>query len=195
MALVALIGLCGSAARADDLPALYDVALPAQFEFLNVRAGPGTGFAAVGQLQPGQSDIEAVERSADREWLRILWGETSAWVFAPYMARHATDGYPVARQLMCGGTEPFWSLDLEQEAHVTFSVLDGDTVSSSAGRFRPANGRTDRFILDGTDFIAAIVRRTSCSDGMSDRVYGLDIDVLVTRGGTDLYSGCCRIAP
>ena len=194
-AMAILLSGWGSILAADELPALFQVALPAQYDFLNVRNGPGTHFSSIGQLQPNRMNVEGVARSADREWLRIIWGETSAWVFAPYLKRQVDDGYPIARRLNCQGNEPFWSLELTQNDSVTFSTIDGDRLSSQAGQLVKANGRNDRFILGGSDFVSAIVRRTTCSDGMTDRLYGMDVDVMITRGGTELYSGCCRITP
>ena len=52
--------------------------------------------------------------------------------------------------------------------------------------------------LEGGDgaTATAVVRRQACSDGMSDRAYGLSAEVLI--GGAEsrvLLSGCCSIAP
>jgi len=44
---------------------------------------------------------------------------------------------------------------------------------------------------------AASIRQAACSDGMSDRAYGLTVDLSVigSTGLSGLYSGCCTLAP
>ena len=70
-----------------------------------------------------------------------------------------------------------------------------------------SQSRIDRFVFNGSFFPSATgdldiflaVRNESCSDGMSDREYGLSVDMFLS-GSDDpedmgLYSGCCSIAP
>jgi uncharacterized membrane protein len=96
----------------------------------------------------------------------------------------------------CFGTEPFWSLNAE-----TFSTpeapdqpLDVAAVLDS-GIFRDprravvATGAAGRFTVTATP--------QACSDGMSDRAFGLAAMVVLEPEGASpqLLTGCCSIAP
>ncbi len=49
---------------------------------INVRSGPGTAFAVVGQLQPGRP-VDILGRNADRSWWQVLLGNgNEGWVAA-----------------------------------------------------------------------------------------------------------------
>lgn len=48
-------------------------------EFLNVRAGPGTDFEAVGQLNQGDT-AKVVGRNAERSWVVVEYGSMRGWV-------------------------------------------------------------------------------------------------------------------
>lgn len=49
---------------------------------INVRGGPGTAFAVVGQLQPGRP-VDILGRNADRTWWQVLLGNgNEGWVAA-----------------------------------------------------------------------------------------------------------------
>jgi uncharacterized membrane protein len=41
-----------------------------------------------------------------------------------------------------------------------------------------------------------VIRREICSDGMSDRVYGMSVDLGIDggTGGPALLAGCCTLA-
>ena len=52
------------------------------------------------------------------------------------------------------------------------------------------------FADGGDTVVTAMIGRNQCSDGMSDRAYGLGIDLLVTdKTALKVYSGCCSVAP
>ncbi|MCS7088679.1 MAG: SH3 domain-containing protein [Thermoflexales bacterium] len=55
------------------------------YTFANLRAGPGTFYPKLGQLNQG--DVATVTgRTADSQWWRILHGGTEAWVFGALVA-------------------------------------------------------------------------------------------------------------
>lgn len=44
--------------------------------------------------------------------------------------------------------------------------------------------------------MTAVMVPMACSDGMSDRSYGLDVTVILEgRGEPQMLTGCCSIAP
>jgi hypothetical protein len=67
---------------------------------VNVRSGPGTGYAILGQLTTGQT-VEAIGRNADSSWWQIVgeYGgntENRAWVFGQLVTPNAAAaGLPV----------------------------------------------------------------------------------------------------
>jgi uncharacterized membrane protein len=100
--------------------------------------------------------------------------------------------------LACSGTEPFWSLrpgggqavlaspDAGEQAFELSAALDagieGDPRRALVA-VRPDAGLT------------AAITPASCSDGMSDRAYGLEILlILEDAGAARLLTGCCSIA-
>jgi len=180
----------------EALPALYDVARVAADDVLNVRAEPGASAPIVGTLAPDQNGVEVVERNADGTWGRILIAEGTGWVSLAYLDRQAgQEGFPAVHS--CTGTEPFWGLWPESGGWL-YSSPDGPDHSLDEVWGDRSVSRTDRYglVLGWEDISASVVlRRELCSDGMSDRLYGLSADVLMTEGGqTRLLTGCCRVS-
>jgi uncharacterized membrane protein len=45
-------------------------------------------------------------------------------------------------------------------------------------------------------WFGAVIRAESCSDGMSDREFGMAIDLGIMNGEEAIFlSGCCSVAP
>ena len=181
---------------AQDLPALFDVTGVAKDDVLNVRAAPSGNAPIVGSLNPGATSIEVTETNDSGTWGRLNVGETSGWASLRYLERQPGDpDYALARSLRCFGTEPFWSLSLTQGQEAVFSTPDSQAVFPGAGLLTASRNTPGHFAV-GFDDSTAIIRRATCSDGMSDQNFGLTIDLLLSHGGdTALYSGCCRIDP
>lgn len=184
---------------AQTLPAIYDVSGVAANDTLNVRSGPSTGHEVIAKLPPDAVEIEVVDADKAGEWGLINVGDTSGWVALRYMARQP--GQPDAglpRNLACSGTEPFWSFSLTPDRKAEMTRLE-TTVPFADVLVVPSANRPDRHALfaDGGDtVVTAMVGRNQCSDGMSDRAYGLGIDLLVTdKTEVKVYSGCCSVLP
>lgn len=198
-ALLLFLFLLPALASAQSLPALYDVAGVAANDTLNIRSGPTTSFDVIGKLPPDAGGLEVVDTDKTGEWGLINHGEASGWVALRYMARQP--GQPktgLPRTLSCAGTEPFWSFSLTSDRKAEMSRPD-TTVPLTDVLVVPSANRPDRHALfaDGGDtVVTAMVGRNRCSDGMSDRAYGLGIDLLVTdKTEVTVYSGCCSVAP
>jgi len=197
-ALLAFLILFPGWAMAQSLPALYEVAGVQQNDTLNVRSGPSTTFRVIAKLGPNDTGIELVDTDESGDWGLILLDEGSGWVALKYLARQPNQPENgMLRYLNCTGTEPFWGFTLGLDRKAKFTRLD-ETIPFDSVLTVPSDNRPDRHALfaDGGEVvITAMVGRNQCSDGMSDRIYGLGIDILVTdQSQVKVYSGCCSVA-
>lgn len=199
-ALIFCLALLAGPLQAQTLPALYNVSGVAENDTLNVRTGPGTDHEVIGKLPPDATDIEVVDINGDGDWGLINIGDRAGWVALRYMTRgpgQPETGLP--RGLSCAGTEPFWSFSLLSDGKAEFARPEEETVTFGSIQTVTSANRTDRHALfadGGSMVVTAMIGRNSCSDGMSDRAYGLGIDLLVTdKAEVHVYSGCCSVAP
>lgn len=191
--LALLFCLWSGLAAAQGFPALYDVTGVAAGDVLNVRSGPGAGEEIIGSLDPTATGIEVIEEADG--WGLVNTGERSGWASLTYLARQPgqEDG-TLPPRLRCGGTEPFWSLVTTGEEVILDEAATNQTRSWPQSRTLTAQGRLGPYaILGDGDSPVALVSRASCSDGMSDRAFGLRLEVLVEGEDPYLLSGCCSI--
>lgn len=183
------------------LPTLFDVTGVAAQDVLNIRAAPDARAAIIGTLSPLARDIEVVGHDDTGRWARINTGERSGWVALRFLAYQVDVWTPGALPptLHCLGTEPFWSIRPGGDTLV-FSVPDApDTVMQigqvlGTGVFR--DPRRSVLAQGPSAAITAVIVPAACSDGMSDRSYGLDVTViLAAQGASQMLTGCCSIAP
>ncbi|MEL6168935.1 MAG: SH3 domain-containing protein [Pseudomonadota bacterium] len=193
-----LLLLATSALAADlDSPALFAVTNVETGDVLNIRAAPDASSQILDGLQPGAT-VEVTAMGAEGRWGRVNTDETSGWASLKYLERlpgaETGLGYPVTE---CFGTEPFWSLDLASDVPV-FQILGEDEVTLTVRREVRGQGRPDRqaIIFDLTEGTGVLVVATrTCSDGMSDRAYGLGGDLVLGGPSARMLSGCCSISP
>lgn len=205
--LVLLVGPAPLSALEPVLPQFFDVRGVAADDVLNVREGPGVHFPIIGTLAPERRDVEVLAVSDNGRWGLINVDERRGWVAMRYLAPGRAPA-PLPFGLSCGGTEPFWSLTLRRNhrAQARWMFLD---PARARARYRsvwsaaPAgSGLTEPVALALQDEATAtgvaatgIVRRAACTDGMSDRLYGLSIDLVVTAGSERTYlQGCCALS-
>ncbi len=191
--------LFGTFARAEPLPAFFDVSGVAQTDVLNVRAAPNTSASILDRLASDVEGIEVVARDESGDWGRINMRERSGWVAMRYLARQpGQPGDVLPRPLNCSGTEPFWSLSLISDQKAEFSRSGQDPVSFGNLYTVVAENRTDRYAIFGESearVLTSVFRRDLCTDGMSDRAYGIDVDIFLTeQSGVSFVSGCCTIS-
>lgn len=197
-------------ATTDAYPALYDVVGVASDDMLNIRSGPGTQHPVIGTLAPDAEGLEVIEPSEDLGWVKINVGEGTGWVSLAFVVPQPGqwDGnFPEIRR--CFGTEPFWSLNYTPPA-ISLSSIDAPSMDGLISSTYASSGHRGRFAYTGSFFptedgdrdIHLSVRREICNDGMSDREYGIAVDMLITRptaggnnDGIGLYSGCCSLIP
>lgn len=197
-------------ATQDGWPALYDVTGVASDDVLNIRSEPGVTGDVIGSLEPDAVDIEVILPDDHYSWGMVNTGEGTGWVSLAYLARQPGQWlgqFPDIRQ--CFGTEPFWALDVSKPG-VQLTSPDQPAISGLITEKYGSASRRDRFVYRGQLNIddagplelSLSLRMEQCSDGMSDRAYGIEVDMLVadpeiTDGSHEsgLYSGCCSIAP
>lgn len=176
------------------LPTLFDVTGVAAGDVLNIRREADAASEVIATLSPDATRIEVVEER--RGWGRVNAGEGSGWVSMRYLA-YRTDVWKAGAlpdSFRCFGTEPFWSvraegdelvlggIDMPDQHFPVRAVLDTG-VFRSPERAVAAQG----LVLVATPQI--------CSDGMSDRLFGLRATVVGNGKQPLMLSGCCMIAP
>lgn len=182
---------------ADGWPQLYNVDNVAPDDRLNMRAAPDASSDVIGALAPDAQNIEVVGRSDDGRWGRVNSADRAGWVNLRFL--EATDAMDAPGDYICFGTEPFWAFTDRVPSGYKFQVPDADALLFSPTQEGMSQNRTDRYFISGagpeTTF-GAVLRADHCSDGMSDRAYGISIDLgLFGDAGATFVSGCCSVAP
>lgn len=195
IAVALTLALAGPAAATQEyiLPTLFDVAGVAADDVLNIRAEPSADAPIIGTLAPDAIRIEVVEER--RGWARVNTAERSGWVSSRYL-NYRTDVWEdgaLPSSFRCFGTEPFWSLSVDQGKAALSRPGETDAVRDatalSTGIFRDPT----RAVTAGDMTLTAVPQ--ICSDGMSDRLYGLHALLVLKGGEPRLLSGCCSIQP
>ena len=186
-------------AQTQEYPALFNVTDVPHGDVLNVRAGPGVDHPIIATLARDATGVEAVGTNGTGRWARVSMGESSGWVSTQFLTRTGSDwnqGLPAP--LYCSGTEPFWGYErlIGGGNWSDFEVQNQPYAEVWSG---PASGRgPSMFAMEldsGTSSMTAFVRRGICSDGMSDRDYGLIAQfVRRTSDQTVLLDGCCSLS-
>lgn len=175
------------------LPTLFDVTGVAADDVLNIRERPDAGAPIIGRLAPDATRVEVVgERSG---WMQVNTGERSGWVNGRYLA-YRVDVWEAGRLpegLRCLGTEPFWSLTPEG-GDLVLATPEGDSRMALRKVLDSGWFRDPRRALVG-DGVTAVIAPAQCSDGMSDRAYGLEATVILGGGAAaQMLNGCCTLA-
>lgn len=186
-----------TAAMARDFPALFRVTGVAANDVLNIRAEPSALTPIVGHFTPNQTGIEVVGLSEDRRWGLVRTDEGVGWSAMRFLTQERADSWQDGQQhLTCAGTEPFWRLDLFLPTNRA-EFHDINTGGFEMRTNAPDMGRTRFPVTLAMTFAGArqgfaAIRQGVCSDGMSDRVYGLEVQVY-WLDDTEGLSGCCYL--
>lgn len=188
-----------AAATTDAWPALYYVEGVAADDVLNIRAAPSATSDIVGNILPGTEGIEVIEVTRDERWGLVNTAEGTGWASLAFLVRRPGQWWGLLPEaLQCVGTEPFWSLSLNPDG-ATFAspeALPLDFAPSAALRSRNRSDRHAGVYENDLGGLVATLRNASCSDGMSDRTYGWEVDAMLVvagSGNAQLFSGCCSI--
>lgn len=191
------LALAGPALATQEyiLPTLFDVSGVASYDVLNIRAEPTTKSPIIGTLAPDATGIEVVEER--RGWARVNAGEGTGWVSMRYLSYRTDVWQPGALPagFRCLGTEPFWDTKVEGGDLVLRTPDDQD------GDRRPVQAVLDSGVFrDPARVVVAqdmtlFAQPQICSDGMSDRLFGLSAMLVIHGDQPRMLSGCCLIQP
>lgn len=181
-----------------ELPALFDVAGVEASDVLNVRAEPSAAAEIIGTFASDAGSIEVVAFSPDRRWGLVNLAESAGYVSMSYLqqrpAEFGPEGLPPT--LSCFGTEPFWSLSWNEGELSLSTPEDGEQPLSLDRRLPLANLPQPNHVLfadKGEARYIGVIGRAECSDGMSDRRYGLTITLIEDSVSAWAASGCCSL--
>lgn len=193
LALTLAVATPALATQEYSLPTLFDVSGVAADDVLNIRADPDAQAPIIGTLAPDAQAIEVIDERGG--WARVNAGEGAGWVSMRYLA-YRTDVWQEGElpdAFRCLGTEPFWDAKVE----------GGDLVlrrpDDQAGDRRAVQAVLDTGIF--RDPARVVVARDMtlfaqpriCSDGMSDRLFGLSATLVLHGDQPAMLSGCCTI--
>lgn len=189
---------------ANPFPALFDVRGVAADDMLNIRRDPSAGSPVIGTFPPDATGIEVMGTDASGRWALVNTGEQSGWTAFRFLSPTGPDhSFPQGTDLSCGGTEPFWTLrmtrdvtrDVTRDRSARFTLFDDPPLTFAGVTLHDGQGVTHKTLLDFGSGHAAVITRSSCDDGMSDRAFALTVDLILAGPAPRLYSGCCSIAP
>ncbi len=185
-----------SAHPADDaMLGAFDVTDVAADDVLNVRdldaASDISSAPIVAELAPDTAGIAATGRVRmidGRLWRELIVGDRRGWASSAFLSPAGQESYDLPNSLACHGTEPFWSLRIE-DGRLDFDAPDRHATMEERSRSQPVNDRSVTVIETMSDDDAIILFDGACSDGMSDILHPLRIIFL--RRGLAPLSGCC----
>lgn len=200
LTLIAMILFSTTAAHAEWelFPALYDVTGVASNDVLNVRAGTGASYPIIEALAYNDRHIEIVELSADGKWGMVGFPEGNGWASMRYLKRQAgQNGLDLPRPLNCGGTEPFWGIYFSQQGNEYSKIGEMSQILPTVWEGIPDGMLPVAYgikMARGGDEINAVITRSQCFDGMSDKKYGFVINALLSGSlGNRMLTGCCSL--
>lgn len=190
---ILILSLLAPAAFAQDYPALHVVTGVAADDVLNIRAAPDASAEIVGTLAPDASGIEVVETSGN--WALVNTGERSGYAALRFLKPEPGAAWNALQTpLTCLGTEPFWALTLDPAAR-TATMISSDDLNGNAtriGEVWPGTPWAPMAALSIPEGMV-VLSPAACNDGMSDRSFGIGIDMFLTSPETLRLSGCCSL--
>lgn len=193
-------GPVAAATAAPPLPAIASVTGVAGDDVLNIRAAPDADSAILSTLRPDATGVEIVGFDPSGQWARIGLGEVSGWASVRFL-RVEEDTWQAGHlpeRLICTGTEPFWSLRHTRGKMEFATPGSSQPLDLRAVLDRGIAADITRALIagEGEARVTAVIRPESCSDGMSDRAFGLSA-TLITEGpgaAPGMLTGCCSVA-
>jgi uncharacterized membrane protein len=180
--------------RAQEFPALYAVTGVAAEDVLNIRSRPDADAPIVGAFAPDATGVEVLARSGN--WALVNTDEGTGYAALRFLAREPGPGWSALQSpLSCLGTEPFWALEIDPQAGETRFRTPEDQAPDPD----PITGLWPtepwaRTAAVGLPDGLAVLTGADCSDGMSDRSYGIAVDLFLGHAGRESrLAGCCRL--
>jgi uncharacterized membrane protein len=188
-----VLGLMAQGAAAQDYPAFHAVVGVALDDVLNIRAQPDANAPIIGEIPPDAMGVEVVAVSDG--WAVVNTPDVTGYVALRFLERE--EGPPwnaLELPLTCLGTEPFWSLALDPVAGTAkFSTPeDAEAHNLTLGQTWPGAPWAPSAAVSLPDGMA-VFSPAECSDGMSERSYGIAADLFLTGPDRQRLSGCCLL--
>ena len=183
-----------------DFPKRFDVVGVASDDTLNIRREPTSKSPVMGELAHTATGIEVIRLNDAGTWGQINAGEGAGWVSLAYMAVSPGPHWSeMVEPLRCSGTEPFWDLAVTPRAVTQFGFFGEKTFTLTpeweSGAFGDPRTVLMRHRSEHGE-VTTLVRAQACNDGMSDREFGLAIDLFLERPDqyqNSHYRGCCQL--
>lgn len=192
--LAALLAVWAGVARAQDLPALFDVIGVGSDDILNIRAAPNAAAAVYGSYAPDLTGVEVITLSEDGKWGEVGLPEGSGWVALRFLTAQAADPTAFPQPLRCLGTEPFWSFTIDNDIG-NFLGPEVDIIIPMIAESVTDRGYSAAFISDFGPMRSITINRETCTDGMSERLFGYSVRLhRVEKDAPLLLAGCCTQA-
>lgn len=182
------------AVRAEIYPALYDVTGVAADDVLNLRAQPDAGSAIIGTLAPDTTGVEVVAVTGD--WALVKTTESAGYAKLRFLVRQSgPDWNTLDRPLYCLGTEPFWDLAIAPQTGTAWlsTPENAEPEALPIKQAWPALPWSPVAAIAVPEGFVAL-SPAECSDGMSDRRYGIAVDIFLSRPDRPRLSGCCALS-
>ncbi len=182
-----------AATAQDTLPALFRVVDVEPDDMLNIRAEPTVEAEIIGRLAHDAVAIEVTAEDADG-WGQVNHLDGIGWVSLRFMERQPAETGP-----RCFGVEPFWQLDHDGEQAVWKTPEERRRSRRMTVLEDPLPGEPgETLIVELSDRRMTLMSTAmECSDGASDRLYGLSGRLLIEEDGAPprVLAGCCSMAP
>lgn len=181
--------------RAEEFPAFYMVTGVASDDVLNIRARPDAKSDVIGSFAPDASGVEVVAVSG--RWALVNTREGSGYAALRFLEREPGPAWNSLQvPLACLGTEPFWSLEIDPATGEMRRQTPDDPQPSTTPLTVAwlGSARAPDMAVALEDGIAVLSAK-ECSDGMSDRRYGIAVQIFRSGVGyVDREVGCCSLA-
>lgn len=203
--LIAALMLLPLPAMAQTLPNLFSVTDVAADDVLNIRTMPDASASILSELPPNATGIEVIALDPTGKWAQVNTHEFAGWVATRYLApeQSAWVHGELPKTLRCVGTEPFWSLRADGPQMILSEPGNPDPTERRLNLRRVMDrgfeGERLRALIagDGIGRLTAVIQPAACSDGMSDRSFGLNATVILDgqSAPSRMLTGCCSVAP
>lgn len=161
-------------------------------DVLNIRTDPDHTSEKIGELGPYTLNVEVL-RTLDG-WGYIGAGEQSGWVSMRYLAANPAPAGELPRPLSCGGTEPFWDITFWPRGAEYNTPDAGPQALTILSEQIASNGYLITTQEGPTLTRTIAISGQWCSDGMSDRNYGMSAIVFTNApDGNSVLTGCCTM--
>ncbi len=194
----------GGAQMQTPVPAPDGLPLPAVFSVTNVQAGDLLNVRA--QASPSAPILSGYQPNAPvvvlaylaNGWAQISVGETLGYVNGNFLTRGGGVQTQSGMQLglICRGTEPFWTLKMDDDGTVTYESLINGAEQPASLNLASASTITNSYPYHfGAPPYSGTMTQQVCSDGMSDIQYGWGMTLIKPKqgGGWETLNGCCTL--